>query len=127
MNNRIYILLTSLIGASAVVLGAFGAHALAPHLNESQIQNFKTASMYHYIHVVVLLGLSLFNLLKSDRVIRQSFVLFTLGILFFSGSLYLLSTRHLLGGDFWLFLGPVTPLGGLFLILGWINLLRLRP
>lgn len=112
-------------GALAVILGAFGAHALTPHLDAAQLQNFKTASMYHFIHAVVLIILSFIYVLKRNTVIAWSFGLISLGILFFSGSLYILSTRHLIGGDVWLFLGPVTPVGGIFLILGWLNLWRI--
>ena len=126
MTSSTYIKITGVLGALAVILGAFGAHALTPHLNELQFQNYRTASMYHFIHVVALLALSFAHRYKYNSVVSQSFVLLTTGIVLFSGSLYILTTRHLIGGDFWLFMGPVTPLGGIFLVLGWLNLLRYK-
>lgn len=126
MKEYKYIKIAAFIGALAVVVGAFGAHALAPHMSEAQVQNFKTASMYHFVHAIVLLVLGFYNLSHPHKVIKVSFGLMALGTLFFSGSLYLLSTKQLIGGDIWAFLGPVTPIGGLLLIAGWLNLIRLK-
>jgi uncharacterized membrane protein YgdD (TMEM256/DUF423 family) len=126
MTTSTFIRIAGGLGALAVILGAFGAHALAPHLDELQLRNFRTASMYHFVHVIVLLVLGFSHSYKKNSVVTQSFVLLTSGIMLFSGSLYILSTRHLIGGDFWLFMGPVTPLGGVLLVIGWLNLLRFK-
>jgi uncharacterized membrane protein YgdD (TMEM256/DUF423 family) len=122
MNNKIKIV--GILGALAVGIGAFGAHGLKPLLDTNQIETFKTASIYHFIHIMPMLMLALWP--RESKVTTLSYYLFLIGILFFSGSLYLLSTKHLYGGDVWNFVGPVTPIGGLFFIAGWLNLLRIN-
>ncbi|MCL7989171.1 DUF423 domain-containing protein [Sphingobacterium sp. lm-10] len=120
MNKQI-ILIAAFFGMTAVILGAFGAHGLADKISESQLQTWETANRYHFYHTLALLFLSTFSRAKSQS-IRLSFIAFTVGILLFSGSLYVLSTRELLGITQIGMLGPVTPVGGLFFIVGWIGL-----
>lgn len=120
MNKQI-ILTASLFGLLAVILGAFGAHGLEGKVSDYHLGTWKTANQYHFYHSLALLFLSTFSRAKNSS-IRVSFVAFTVGILLFSGSLYLLSIRSLIGIEGWSFLGPVTPLGGLFFIVGWIGL-----
>ena len=105
-------------GALAVMAGAFGAHGLRERVAAEQIAAWTTASQYHLLHSVVLLMLALFAA-TSGRSVQWPASLFTIGIVLFSGSIYLL----VLTQARWL--GPVTPLGGLFLIGGWISLLLL--
>lgn len=110
--------LTGLFGAAGVALGAFGAHALKAELAASgHAETWRTAVFYHLIHTVALLALALFRERAEgggkSRALGAAAVLWSAGILFFSGSLYALS----LGGPRWL--GPVTPLGGLLLLAGW--------
>lgn len=120
MNKQI-ILAASFFGLVAVVLGAFGAHGLEGKISEYHLNTWKTANQYHFYHTFALLFISTFSRAKSQS-IRISFIAFTIGIILFSGSLYLLSVRSLLGIDNWSFLGPVTPLGGLSFMVGWIGL-----
>lgn len=120
MNKQI-ILTASFFGLIAVVLGAFGAHGLEGKISDYHLSTWKTANQYHFYHVFALLFLSTFSRAKSQS-IRVSFIAFTIGILLFSGSLYLLSVRALLGIEGVSFLGPVTPLGGLCFMIGWIGL-----
>ena len=120
MNKKI-ILTASLFGVIAVILGAFGAHGLDGKISEYHLQTFKTANQYHFYHTFALLFLSTFSRAKSQA-IRVSFIFFTLGILLFSGSLYLLSVRELLEITKISVLGPITPLGGLCFIVGWVGL-----
>ena len=108
----------ALLGALGVTLGAFGAHGLQTRLSIEQLESWDTAVRYHLLHSVALLALALFAAV-SGRSIQLPGWLFSLGILFFSGSIYLL----LLTGQRWL--GPVTPLGGLCLIAGWLSLVSL--
>jgi uncharacterized membrane protein YgdD (TMEM256/DUF423 family) len=104
--------IAALFGASGVVLGAFGAHGLKAVLAANQaMEVWHTASFYHLLHAVVLLW---------AHARRLAFRLFALGILVFSGSLYVLAVSGLK------WLGAITPLGGLLLIAGWLALLR-RP
>lgn len=121
MNKRI-IITASIFGLIAVVLGAFGAHSLKDRLNASELEIWKTAVSYQFYHTLALLFLSTFSRFKS-RLINVSSWSFTGGILFFSGSLYLLATRGILHLGNVAFLGPLTPLGGLLFIIGWVALL----
>lgn len=116
--------IVAIMGALAVGIGAFGAHGLKPLLDFSQIETLKTATLYHFIHVLAMLVLVLYK--NKDKAATQSFFLFLGGIICFSGSLYIISTRHLIGGDVWHFVGPITPVGGLLFILGWLNLVRIK-
>lgn len=120
MNKQI-ILTASFFGLIAVILGAFGAHGLEGKISEYHIETWKTANEYHFYHTFALLFLSTFSRAKT-LTIRVSFIAFTIGILLFSGSLYLLSVRSLLGIESASILGPITPLGGLFFMIGWIGL-----
>lgn len=120
MNKRI-ILTAAFFGFSGVVLGAFGAHGLEGKVNESQLETWKTAVDYQFYHTVALLFLATFSRAKNSF-IKLSFITFTLGILLFSGSLYLLSTYALTGFGQPALLGPVTPVGGVCFIIGWIAL-----
>lgn len=120
MNKRI-ILVAAFLGMLAVILGAFGAHGLEGKVSEGQLANWKTANQYHFYHTLALLFLSTFSRAKSQSIL-VSFVAFTVGILLFSGSLYVLSTRQLLGIENVGILGPITPIGGICFIVGWIGL-----
>ena len=120
-----YIKIVAVLGVVAVSIGAFGAHGLEPYLDAKKVATFKTASLYHYIHLLVMLVLA-FKLNSPNKVLQTSYWLFFVGIIMFSGSLYILSTKDLIGGDVWNVVGPITPIGGLFFILGWANLFRYK-
>jgi len=120
MNKQI-ILTAALFGILAVILGAFGAHGLEGKISERHLDTWKTANEYQFYHTAALLFLSTFSRAKSQS-IKVSYIMFTIGILLFSGSLYVLSTRSLLGIEDIAILGPVTPLGGLCFVVGWIAL-----
>lgn len=116
-------LLATAAGAAglAVILGAFGAHALKARLTPDQLQTFETGVRYQMYHALALFVCAWL----IDRGLPGASAaggLFLAGILLFSGSLYLLATRELTGLNSWRWLGPVTPLGGLCFIAGWITL-----
>src|SRR5690606_31752625 len=119
MNKQI-ILIASFFGLTAVILGAFGAHGLEGKISDYHLDTWKTANQYHFYHTFALLFLSTFSR-ANHASIRVSFIAFTIGILLFSGSLYLLSARSLLGLEGFAWLGPVTPLGALCFMVGWIG------
>jgi uncharacterized membrane protein YgdD (TMEM256/DUF423 family) len=121
MNKRI-IITASLLGILAVVLGAFGAHGLEGKVQADALKTWETAVDYHFYHVLALLFLSTFCRFKC-RLINISYWSFTLGILLFSGSLYLLAAKDVLNITQTSFIGPVTPIGGLCFIIGWTTLL----
>jgi uncharacterized membrane protein YgdD (TMEM256/DUF423 family) len=105
----------ALAGATGVALGAFGAHALRARLDATALSTWQTAVLYHLLHAVVLVALALFAR-ATGRSVGLPFALFGAGILLFSGSLYLLALTG------WRWLGPVTPVGGLAFLAGWIAL-----
>lgn len=95
-------------------LGAYASHGLASWATSLQIDYFKTAVFYQLLHAVVLFAITLLSLFINNRFIRASQFLCSMGILFFSGSLYL----FVLTGT--KILGAITPIGGLCLILAWL-------
>lgn len=121
MNKQI-ILTASVFGILAVVFGAFGAHALKVRISPEELTTWGTAVQYQFYHVLALLFLSTFSRFRS-RFIVIAYWCFTFGILFFSGSLYILATKNLLDINQITFIGPITPIGGLLFIIGWIALL----
>jgi uncharacterized membrane protein YgdD (TMEM256/DUF423 family) len=120
MSRRI-ILTASLFGAIAVILGAFGAHGLKSMLSAGSLEIWAKGVEYQFYHTFALLFLSQFAA-DADQLVKWAYRFFTLGIVFFSGSLYLLATRDILNIGFVNYVGPVTPIGGLCFILGWASL-----
>jgi uncharacterized membrane protein YgdD (TMEM256/DUF423 family) len=110
-----WIRVAAAFGMMGVVLGAFGAHALRSRLAPEQLASWETAVHYQLFHAIVLLALGLYGA-ATGRPLGASPWLFAAGIVLFSGSIYGL----VLGS--WRWLGPVTPLGGIALIAGWISL-----
>jgi len=121
MNKRV-IIIASVFGMLAVILGAFGAHGLKNILDPSGLEVWKTAVSYHFYHTLALLFVSTLPESKS-RAVNLTAWFFSLGILLFSGSLYLICLKDVLGISQLSILGPITPLGGLCFILGWGSLL----
>ena len=113
MDARKTLAIAGALIALATVLGAFGAHALKAHLSPDKLAVYETAVRYHFIHALGLLVIG--GLLRSadGELLRWSATLVLVGIILFSGSLYLLT----FGAP--RLLGVVTPLGGLALIGGW--------
>ena len=113
---RAWLLTASLMGALAVVCGAFAAHGLAARLNSDARQIFETGARYHMYHALAM-GLAALAM-RGEAVARASWaaMLFLAGIVLFSGSLYLLA----LSGN--VIAAYITPVGGLCFIAGWIML-----
>ena len=107
--------------AIAIGLGAFAAHGLKGKLDPYLMEVFEKGVKYHLIHAMALIALPLIfkNTLPG---IEWVWYMQLAGIILFSGSLYLLSTRFLLGLDHWSWLGAITPFGGLFFISSWLIL-----
>jgi uncharacterized membrane protein YgdD (TMEM256/DUF423 family) len=123
MTNKTLLLAAGLAGLTAVALGAFGAHALKDTLaavpGGKGLETWHTATLYHLVHAVAALAAALAaaaggaTLAAVQRLLRTAVGCWLMGVALFSGSLYWLA----LGGPKWL--GPVTPLGGLALLVGW--------
>lgn len=108
---KLYLLLGSIFCLLSVILGAFAAHGLKRYVDDSAIAVFKTAAEYQMTHGLALLLVAI--LLRWGVNVSAAGWFFTIGIILFSGSLYLLSVTELK------FLGPITPIGGLCFIAGW--------
>ena len=117
MSRRI-ILTASLFGAIAVMFGAFGAHTLKNVLSAGSLEIWAKGVEYQFYHTLALLFLSQLAL-GNEKLVKWSYIFFTLGVVLFSGSLYLLATRDILNIGFVNYIGPITPIGGLCFILGW--------
>ena len=119
MDKRI-LLVAAILGVTAIILGAFGAHALKKTLSVEQLVTFEVGVRYQMYHALFLLFVGTFAFLgEKERSII--FYLTIVGVLFFSGSIYLLATNTITNLKT-KFLGPVTPIGGLFLVSAWVYL-----
>jgi uncharacterized membrane protein YgdD (TMEM256/DUF423 family) len=117
---RKHLVLAAVVGASGVITGALGAHALKETLLvRESLSAWNTAALYHLVHAPALLATSLTipGNPSGAAWLSRANACWVLGITLFSGSLYWLS----LGGPRWL--GPITPVGGVFLIAGWLCVL----
>ena len=113
----------------SVVMGAFGAHALKSLVPVEKVTLFETGVRYQFLHAIALILLSSFinqnsTILGNHKRLGWASNCFLLGILFFSGSLYLLTFQPLCSFNYSRIVGPITPLGGLFLMLGWASWMR---
>jgi len=111
----------AILGMLAIILGAFGAHALKEKLNLQQLATFETGVKYQMYHAIFLLFIGTTQRI-AEKVKATIFYLTLSGVLLFSGSIYLLATKDLIGFDFSI-IGIVTPIGGLLLISSWFVLL----
>lgn len=121
MDFRKILKLAAILGAISVILGAFGAHKLKELINEQSLQNWETGVRYQFYHTfaIMLSGMLLMN--SNIKEFRIASIAFFIGIILFSGSLYGLSLRSLTSANL-IWLGPITPLGGVSFIVGWIYL-----
>lgn len=127
MEKQSSLLLVGISGAMAVALGALGAHALKNQLaggliTIDQLNGFDTAVKYQMYHTLAMLLVIVLSANGYSKLLKWSYRLFFVGILLFSGSLYFLCTRNLFGAEWLRVLGPITPLGGLCFIAGWLCL-----
>jgi len=116
-----FIKVAILFCVTSVVLGAFGAHLLKYLLTETQLSSFETGIRYQMFHGLAILILSLNKDYFTDK-LNIALQLMSVGVILFSLSIYLLNLQDLFGVSL-SFLGPITPLGGLFLIGSWSILL----
>ncbi len=121
--NKSFLRIAFIFALLSVALGAFAAHGLKQHLSEYQINIFQTGVRYQFYHSFALIASWLLAGHLSIKYIRWAAWSFIIGILFFSGSLYGLACHELLGIENKSILGPMTPIGGLFFIIGWLMLI----
>lgn len=113
---RIILLFATLSGAVMVALGAFAAHGLKAQLAPHLLDVFKTGVQYQAWHSLALLGCGIWARIMPTKAVLYAALFFAVGILLFSGSLYALA----LTGIKWF--GPITPMGGICFIIGWVAL-----
>lgn len=118
-NKNKNLVLVGILGVIAVALGAFGAHGLKPLLAEADMNTFEIGIRYHFYHTFAILAAAILTKNRTSKSLRIAIILFAVGILLFSGSLYLLACKSILGIESWTFLGPITPIGGTCFIAGW--------
>ena len=109
---------------TAVLLGAFGAHALKSFLTPEKLQSYETGVRYQLIHALALIALSIYGQINKtndylNKGIGWSAHFFIVGTFLFSGSIYGLALLSVIHPSWAFILGPVTPIGGLFFMLGW--------
>lgn len=114
-SNRLLFSAGALLGVTGVVFGAYGSHGLA--VDAARLASWATAVQYQLIHALVLLVLGVWSLVRPGRLLLLAGGLLIAGVVLFSGSIYALVLTRLS------WLGPVTPLGGLCLIAGWLVIL----
>ena len=122
-----FLVFSGFSGAIAVAFGAMGAHFMKSKLEtglitETNLQTFETAVRYHILHSIVILVIALLADKSTNKLLPKAGYCFMAGIVLFSGSLYLLSLAGLMGFTDIHWIGPITPIGGLFLITGWLLL-----
>lgn len=112
------IIITCFLALTAVILGAFGAHVLKESLTSEQLLSFETAVRYQMYHAIVLLFVNTYNgfSVKQKNGIT---ILFLAGVVCFSGSIYIVQLTKLTAKTIWF----ITPLGGLFFVVGWISMI----
>lgn len=119
MNSVKTLKIAAFFGFLSVLIGAFGAHGLEGVLIENQrLETYKTAVNYQFYHTLALLLVGVLMMSNPSKYLIRSAKMFVFGILLFSGSLYFLSLTN------YTFIGVVTPIGGLFFIIGWLALYK---
>jgi uncharacterized membrane protein YgdD (TMEM256/DUF423 family) len=111
--SKTILMTASVLLAMAVAIGAFGAHGLKSHLSEAMLQTYKTGVEYHFYHALGLLLIGVLTISFPSELLKWSAIFLMVGVVLFSGSLYVLAIT----GIKWF--GAITPLGGLSFIAGW--------
>lgn len=113
---RVFLMLAAFFGFTGVALGAFAAHGLKGRLSEQYLAIFHTGVTYQLVHALALIGVALLATQLQSRLVTWAGICFALGIVLFSGSLYVLTLTGISK------LGMITPIGGLGFLAGWLCL-----
>jgi uncharacterized membrane protein YgdD (TMEM256/DUF423 family) len=122
MNNNKFLIAATILAALAVALGAFGAHGLKQIVTPEKVEVFKTGVQYQFYHAIAIALAVIVSQFIDSPWLKRSANCFSLGILFFSGSLYLLTFFAATNTEGSKWVGAITPIGGVFFLLGWIFL-----
>ncbi len=118
--HKLFLSIGALLGALAVALGAFGAHGLKKIVPPETVNTFQTGVQYQMYHALALIAVAIVFEKFPGRLMEWSGISFCIGVLLFSGSLYLLTMLKATGKVGLEGLGMITPFGGLFFIVGWL-------
>ncbi len=122
--NNLVLKNASALGGTAVIILALAAHSLKNILDASSVNSISTAAEIQLFHALALLALSMMTFHTEDYLIRIC-RLMTLGVLLFSGSIYILAFKSILGLPWLKYIGPFTPLGGVCMIASWFIIFRM--
>jgi uncharacterized membrane protein YgdD (TMEM256/DUF423 family) len=120
--NKTFLQIAALLGALGLILGAFGAHGLKQVLDENGLKIFETAVRYQFYHVFALALTGILYKEFGSKYLYYAGWMFIIGIIFFSGSLYIFTYKNAAHREGLNWVGPITPIGGVFFIIGWICL-----
>jgi uncharacterized membrane protein YgdD (TMEM256/DUF423 family) len=121
--QKVILVFGTLLGGLAVALGAFGAHGLKKIVDAETVAIYQTGVQYQMYHALALLAVGILAERMASSLANYAAFFFLAGIVFFSGSLYLISSFKAMGKAVTPAIGILTPIGGLFFIIGWILLL----
>jgi uncharacterized membrane protein YgdD (TMEM256/DUF423 family) len=119
--HKTFLSLAALLGGIAVALGAFGAHGLKRIVSPDVVSVFQTGVQYQMYHTLALLVIAIVYERLPNKWIKWAGYLFSCGILFFSGSLYIITALRAEERSIPSLIGFITPMGGLLFILGWLS------
>lgn len=121
--QKIFLIIGTILAGLAVVLGAFGAHGLQKVVSPERVAIYQTGVQYQMYHALALLAVGLLSERSQNGFLSYAGVFFVAGVIFFSGSLYLIVSLYAMNKTVPKTVGILTPVGGLFFIVGWILLL----
>ncbi len=121
--HKPYLIIAALLGALSVALGAFGAHGLQKIASSEMVEIYETGVRYQFYHTFALLAVGILYIWFPGKLMSLSGLFFIVGVLLFSGSLYLITFMKVADKIIPPAIGVITPIGGLFLIAGWVMLL----
>jgi uncharacterized membrane protein YgdD (TMEM256/DUF423 family) len=117
--QKLFLFIAALSGGIGVVLGAIGSHWLKNKITYLELNSFETGVRYQFIHVFALISVAILMDKTDTKLLNYSGIFFIIGMILFSGSLYGLSLKSLFDLNGLSILGPITPIGGILLIIGW--------
>jgi uncharacterized membrane protein YgdD (TMEM256/DUF423 family) len=124
MKNTNWLITASILAAIAVAAGAFGAHGLKKLVEPQYVDTFKTGAQYQFYHALAIGFASIISQFVDNVWIKRANQAFLFGIILFSGSLYVLVASKVVSTEGVNWFGAITPLGGVFFLLGWLSLIK---
>jgi uncharacterized membrane protein YgdD (TMEM256/DUF423 family) len=120
--HKKFLQIAAILTAITIAMGAFGAHKLKTMVSEASVNTFETGVRYQFYHAFGLFIVGILYKEYSNKFLRWAGWLFIGGVLLFSGSLYILTYKAVTVSTGFNWAGPITPLGGLLFIAGWLSL-----